>query len=1030
MSYLFTQIAKLFDPSAGSSSLRLMSNPKRLLSLAMVPVFLLSSMSPQLVFAQAKNKCCPSVAANPVPIQSKTSDKKLVRIEPKLNFSPNPSDLQLKTARIFSEPLLPCSGPTNSAENTDLSQALLAYRAKNDPEDVSDLKDFVSSHPSSRWNATVELNMALTRFISGHLSEAMGLLKSAYERSKNETGEAKSVADRAITKLLLINSRLGREDALKALFNEVKGRKFGGSDEEMFLAANQGLAYMTARPDKAFKCGPLAVNSLVNLKKPHYGCTDLLLKAKSTDNGSNMSQVQEWAKESGLNLQVAKRAPGAPLIAPAVFHWKENHFAAITCATADSVTLEDPTFDSDRGISMKKSTLNEESDGYFLVPSGPLPTGWTAVSSETAKTIWGKGYTTWTNKGAERGGICSGGDCAICKLLAGCGGIGGGGTGSGGSGASGGSSGGGGSAGGSSAPAKMAQTSTWILNAAANIQDTPVSYSPPIGRRMDMHVNFSDDEINQPSTFAFTNFGLNWSFNWLSYLTIDPGTSAATIRMPSGGSDYEALVSGAYLPDRLDQGVLTNPSSGVYNRTLPDGTVWVYNQPDGTGRIFMSQIIDPQGHTESIQYDANFRITSITDAINQVSTISYVSNTIGNSGFYKVSTITDPFGRSASFAYDSTNTYLTSVTDCIGLKSAFTYDTSTSDVASITTPYGVTTFSRYTPTTTVPSIGLKVTMPDKSTYIYENWAGEPKTSYFWSREVLATYPSDPARHDFSHAQSAVWIDNGGLQDPCAIYVKNPLEAGKTYNYPFQVPGPVSNVIYRPQQILQSIETQSVVFTIGGTPTVGDYLAIGINYVGNHGFGYTVQTGDTLNSIATGLANRINNPVPTDDIPPNTAAIANGATVTLTTQGQNVDFEVDGVYGAGTETMAVAAAAPQVELFTAYGTPTTGDNLSINFSANNIGNRTELYTVLSTDTLSSIMSAFASIINSDSYLTSRGFSAVSNGAVLTVTNNWAWAVTTTAWPVLLFGNLPLRIQKRRFEEHRLSIQHERLSEQNG
>ena len=193
--------------------------------------------------------------------------------------------------------------------------------------------------------------------------------------------------------------------------------------------------------------------------------------------------------------------------------------------------------------------------------------------------------------------------------------------------------------------------------------------------------------------------------------------------------------------------VVTRPFSGQPPATLKANR-WPFSA-NGCGTI--------QANLQSIQYDANFRITSITDAINQVSTISYVSNTIGNSGFYKVSTISDPFGRSASFAYDSTNTYLTSITDCIGLKSSFTYDTSTSDVASMITAYGVTSFSRYTPTTTVPSMGLKVTMPDKSTYIYENWAGEPKTSYFWSREVLATYPSDPARHDFSHAQSALWI---------------------------------------------------------------------------------------------------------------------------------------------------------------------------------------------------------------------------------------------------------------------------------
>ena len=40
---------------------------------------------------------------------------------------------------------------------------------------------------------------------------------------------------------------------------------------------------------------------------------------------------------------------------------------------------------------------------------------------------------------------------------------------------------------------------------------------------------------------------------------------------------------------------------------------------------------------------------------------------------------------------------------------------------------------------------------------------------------------------------------------------------------------------------------------------------------------------------------------------------------------------------GTETMSIASAAPQVETFTAYGTPATGDNLYVTLSAPNIGN---------------------------------------------------------------------------------------------
>ncbi len=139
-------------------------------------------------------------------------------------------------------------------------------------------------------------------------------------------------------------------------------------------------------------------------------------------------------------------------------------------------------------------------------------------------------------------------------------GVGGFGSGSGGSsGPSGGGAGGGG-AGGASARRKNGQWQVFGSSThAANIKDTPVSYSPPIGRRMDMHVNFSDDEIDQPGTFTFTNFGSNWTFNWLSYLTIDPGTSAATIRIPSGGTDYEALVSRC-IPARQNRSSSANKS--------------------------------------------------------------------------------------------------------------------------------------------------------------------------------------------------------------------------------------------------------------------------------------------------------------------------------------------------------------------------------------------------------------------------------------------------------------------------------------
>jgi hypothetical protein len=56
-------------------------------------------------------------------------------------------------------------------------------------------------------------------------------------------------------------------------------------------------------------------------------------------------------------------------------------------------------------------------------------------------------------------------------------------------------------------------------------------------------------------------------------------------------------------------------------------------------------LIDPFGNAVSIHYDANMRVDTITDALNQVTTVSY-ENT---SDIFKITKVTDPFGRFARF---------------------------------------------------------------------------------------------------------------------------------------------------------------------------------------------------------------------------------------------------------------------------------------------------------------------------------------------------------------------------------------------
>lgn len=133
-----------------------------------------------------------------------------------------------------------------------------------------------------------------------------------------------------------------------------------------------------------------------------------------------------------------------------------------------------------------------------------------------------------------------------------------------------------------------------------------------------------------------------------------------------------------------------------------------------------------------IQYDSDFRITTITDAISQVSTVSYVSNTSSNPGFYKIAGIQDPFGRSFALTYDAAVENLIEVPDVIGMKSQFAWDTGTSFISQMTTEYGTTSFYNYVPgVDLVPARGLRFTLPDKSAYVIENWLNEPKSTYIW-----------------------------------------------------------------------------------------------------------------------------------------------------------------------------------------------------------------------------------------------------------------------------------------------------------
>ena len=897
----------------------------------------------------------------PAPKAIRTGPHQLKAIKASFKLSDNPTDLEILNSRAFEEPLIPMQGTGSiiEGENAALAEALKAFKAKNNLEDVSDLNQFINQYPSSRWTPSLKTTLGELRFHSGYLSQAQSLWTQAWDASKNEKGKEQSlVANRAIANLLLLDSRLGRQEDLRKYFKEIKTRPFFGSDEQKIDGARVGLCEMEQRPERAFKCGPFAVNNIWNIGKTVKDKHPVVDKAKSTKEGTSLSQVNKLADEVGLKYQVAKRvSQDAPIITPCVLHWKLGHYAAILKEENGKYHVKDPTFDTDGQLWISKAALNSESDGYFLIPKlETLPVGWMKVSDKEAATIKGKGVAIEWDGDPPGPDQCTTGDC--CEK------------------------------------GGMAYASANKLLCTLMISDTPLGYSPPVGPSMDFGLNYKDLQTNQPSSFTFTNLGQNWNFNWLSYLTLN-ASNVATLRLMGGGSEKYTPNMGVYSPNFYSQALLVDVGGGVYERRMPDGSKQIYDLSDTSSpvRIFMTKVVDPQGNSVLIQYDSDFRIVSLTDATNQVSTISYVSNTLGNPGFYKIASITDPFSRSCSFSYDSTLTYLTSTTDVIGLVSKFSYNTSSSFITLMTTPYGSTSFYKYVPGANPnPARGLKFTFPDGTSSVIESWVGETESTFFWDRHAFSLYPNDPANFIYTHCVRTKFVMNldNELLEPAIQYIAPPLESSPTFfTYPNQPSGNTrlagsSNLPLSSSRSLGGDGNLIVNAKIGGTVTAGDVITISNNF---NNVSYTVQAGDTLTTIANGLAANINANTTFRGMGITAGSVSNVVSMQTQSTGLPAGFGFF-LNGGATETVDLNSMVRQTQVCTLSGPVVAGDIVSFivvkPFFPNN-GQLTFTYTAQAGDTLATLATNFASQVNADATCQKYQVSAQANGAVMNLTS---------------------------------------------
>lgn len=342
-----------------------------------------------------------------------------------------------------------------------------------------------------------------------------------------------------------------------------------------------------------------------------------------------------------------------------------------------------------------------------------------------------------------------------------------------------------------------------------NLTDTPVGYTPPKGPAVKFTATYNQREANQPANFTYANLGAKWTFNWLTYLEDDPAYAARDIKryVAGGGAEVHTgyqTVTQSFAPQTHSLSVLVRTASDPirYELRWPDGSVDVYGQPDGRTvyprKVFLTEKRDPQGNTVTLTYDPDLRITQITDALGQITTLAYEDA----SDPYKITRVTDPFGRSAVFAY--TDGQLTSITDVLGLESQFTY-AANQFVSALTTPYGTTTFAYGESGTTrwleatdpqgdkerleyrhqAPGIPFsESTVPQGISPVFNSYING-RNSFYWDKHAMKTAPGDYAKARITH-----WLH--GVNSSVSVGVKESekqaLENRVWYNYPGQTWG--------------------------------------------------------------------------------------------------------------------------------------------------------------------------------------------------------------------------------------------------
>mgnify|MGYP000633912234 CR=1 FL=1 len=731
-----------------------------------------------------------------------------------LKFSKSVLIEELCTARAFNDQIIVASkNDPSEAQRKDLAKLLTAYTIGGGQFNLKNaklLEDYITLYPVSGFTPSIRLELAQMYRKHGYFSKAINQLESFWNVTESLSEiTLQRYSEKGLSRLLRLLGEMGQKEKLAKLVARTKERDLGGAAKAAYLRAQDALVFLENQPEQNVFCGFIAANEIcVPLgKKPIYpDVHDEAEKKEFIANGLSLFELRAHSHEAGGDLKIVKRGKGAPVISPAIVHWKFKHYSAITKSKGTNHLLVDDGMKYNAWVG--EALFNEQASGYFLVPGNtPLPAGYTTVSDEEAKKVYGRHCVHGKD---DEGDDCPGGgnkdDCA------------------------------------------MATYSFTKLNVGLYIQDTPIVYSSPFGPQVSVTLNYNQRSSKIEDLPTTANFGPRWSHGFTEYLDLE-----GTLEADGGNSDVH-LVTGngfykryyrdgsiLYTTKYADRGKLV--WTGVnYTITYSDGSTKVYGQGNSASptRYYLTEIIDTFGNNLQIQYDSSLRIANLIDSLGQATTFSYSPEEGANvpTDTLKIRKITDPFGREATFKY-TVQGQLFSITDPMGIVSSFQY-VANDFISQLTTPYGTTSFEfeelpGYEGNNSNPN-GARITstdpygehermeqndnvpLPDEEPEPCpsniqvdgENVSFKPKTdnlhyrnTFYWDKQQMH-YHED----DYKKASLTNWaaINNSITSVPTST--KQPLEGRIYYNYTGQTNSHAPGTNANPAKVVNRVEDEN------------------------------------------------------------------------------------------------------------------------------------------------------------------------------------------------------------------------------